>query len=268
VIKGRKMAILNEYITRIENQDATLTSIDLFYGLNDADADRLMQAFRNAPEIAKNITSIDLSNNQLTSINIPATLIALQWLELENNRLTAATKIALTAFGIIRPALEILIEENIPEQLTPAILDNHFKPMLEVNPDKAINYLKKIGAMHCLTSIPPELVRMLCKMEPPLEIVQANDSMTNFKNIFSMLPILHDGANPQLDILNAYKESRFKNLLNAAEKYYGSVIDSLNSVVNARRNASRNAASSNQPAKNADSSCDNESAKRMCHFSI
>jgi hypothetical protein len=237
---------------------------------NHADANMLMEALRNAPEIAKNIEIITIRYNyyQLTSINIPATFIVPQKLNLSSNQLIATTKIALTAFGIRRPALEILIEENIPEQLTPAILDNHFKPMLEVNPDEAINYLKKTGAMRWLSSLPPELVKMLCKMEPPLKIVQANDSMNNFKNIFSMLPILPDGANPQLDILNAYKESRFKNLLNATKKYYGSVIDSLNSVVNARRDASRNAASSNQATKNADSSCDNvptnKFAKRMC----
>jgi hypothetical protein len=286
VVKGRKMTALNEYITRIENQDTTLTSIDLINtGLNDADANRLMQALRNAPEIAKNIERIDLAHNQLTSIKIPATLIVLQglylnrnqltiinipvelttlrWLFLGNNQLTAATKLALSALSITRTELQMSIEENIPGQLTSAILDNHFKPMLEVNPDEAINYLKKIGAMHLLSHIPPELVRMLCKMEPPLEIVQANDSMNNFKNIFSMLPILPDDANPQLDILNAYKESRFKSLLDATEEYYGSVIDSLNSVVNARREASRNAVSSNQPTKNADSSCDNVSTNEF-----
>jgi hypothetical protein len=240
VIKGEKMTTLNEYITRIENQDTTLTDIELMdAGLNNADAERLMQALGNAPEIAKNIqtiaiecnqlTSIDipatftalehlllsgnqltsinipaslialkelhlynnqlttinipdtlialdrmslsrnqltsinipdtlialqllylhhnqltninipatlielveltLNNNQLTSINIPDTLIALQELNLQGNQLTAATKIALTAFGITRPALLILIEENIPEQLTPAILQEHFQTM-------------------------------------------------------------------------------------------------------------------------------------------
>jgi hypothetical protein len=81
----------------------------------------------NIPATLTALRTLFLGNNQLTSINIPATLIALETLGLENNQLTAATKIALIAFGIIRPALQILIEENIPEQLTPAILQEHFQ---------------------------------------------------------------------------------------------------------------------------------------------
>jgi Leucine-rich repeat (LRR) protein len=100
VIKGRKMATLNEYIERIEDHDTNLTWIELGCAmLSDADAERLMQALRNAPDIAKNIEIIDLYGNELTSINIPATLTALQELNLEGNQLTSinipATLIAL-----------------------------------------------------------------------------------------------------------------------------------------------------------------------------
>jgi hypothetical protein len=120
VIKGEKMTTLNEYIERIENQDATLTSISLIdTGLNNADAERLMQALRNAPEIAMNIERIELcGNNQLTSINIPATLIALQELGLSDNQLTSinipATLIALQELGLSRNQLTSI---NIPATL-------------------------------------------------------------------------------------------------------------------------------------------------------
>jgi hypothetical protein len=120
MIKGRKMATLNEYITCIENQDTTLTRISLSgTELNNTDANRLMEALRNAPKIAKNIKRIDLDNNELTHINIPAELIALQELYLEKNQLTSINiPVELIALQELHLDENRLTSINIPAKLT------------------------------------------------------------------------------------------------------------------------------------------------------
>jgi Leucine-rich repeat (LRR) protein len=114
------MTSLNEYITRIEKQDTTLTSIDLINtGLNDADAERLMQALHNNPAVAKNIKELYLDDNRLTSINIPATLIALGYLDLSRNLLTSINIPAtLTALYQLYLDNNQLTSLNIPATLT------------------------------------------------------------------------------------------------------------------------------------------------------
>jgi hypothetical protein len=231
VIKRRKMATLNEYIMRIEDQDTTLTSITLDRtGLNNADAERLMQALRNAPEIAKSITSIDLnsnqltsinipatlialqglhlSSNQLTSINIPATLIALQELDLQGNQLTAATKLALSALRAITHGLRIVMDANAPEQLTSEILQDHFETMRPVFLASAQSREFK-NALINATFIKSKSVKSRCKGARPIDLIsmvlnvivisfsaELDKNITMFKNAFAndeqQLNILHE----------------------------------------------------------------------------
>lgn len=83
------MAILDDYITRIDENDSSLEAIILSnLELYDADVERLMGALRNAPNVAKQILRIDLSNNKLRDIKVQAELTNLQELFLYNNELT------------------------------------------------------------------------------------------------------------------------------------------------------------------------------------
>jgi hypothetical protein len=163
------MTALNEYIKRIENQDATLTSIGLrSTELNTTDAERLMQALRNSPEIANHIRTLDLCDNQLTSIDIPATLIALQDLYLQGNQLTSidipATLIALQRLSINNNQLSSI---DIPATLTalyqlyldnnqltslniPATLTALRLMYLEYNQLTSINISAELIALHTL----------------------------------------------------------------------------------------------------------------------
>jgi hypothetical protein len=114
------MVTLNTYIEQIERNDTGLTYIDLGWsGLNDSDANRLMEALRNAPEVANNIETITLVSNQITSVNIPDTLIALQTLRLDANRLTNInipdTLIALERLSVNDN--QLLTSVNLPDTL-------------------------------------------------------------------------------------------------------------------------------------------------------
>ncbi len=180
---------------------------------------------------------LDLGSNQLKNINVQG-LTALTRLDLDNNPLTDATKIALNAWRIRRVALYLSYygQRRINTILTTEILDTHFKPMLRVNIDEALHYAKKIGALHLLSSLPVGIVRIISKMLCTPEIERAYASMANFQSIFSMLP---DGESPQSGILNAYKNTRFKALINVTERYYGGVFDSIDGIIIARREAVR-----------------------------
>jgi hypothetical protein len=114
------MATLKQYMARIATNDRDLTEIYLISrGLNNADASRLMEALSNAPDIANNITIINLSSNRLTQITIPAQLTALTELDLSDNQLTAINIPAqLTALELLRLDHNGLAIINIPAQLT------------------------------------------------------------------------------------------------------------------------------------------------------
>jgi Leucine-rich repeat (LRR) protein len=115
------MTSLNEYITRIQSNDTTLTEIDLTGArLNDADIEKLMCALDKAPAVAERIKELYLrNNNRLTRINIAATLTALQYLRLGNNQLTSINIPAtLTALQQLRLGNNQLTSINIPATLT------------------------------------------------------------------------------------------------------------------------------------------------------
>jgi hypothetical protein len=113
------MTTLNEYIARIENHDITLININLMNsGLNNDDANRLMNALRNAPEVAIRITDLNLGFNRLTCINLPAELIALRNLILSSNQLTSINiPSEFVALRLLDLDYNVLTSINLPSEL-------------------------------------------------------------------------------------------------------------------------------------------------------
>ncbi len=78
------------YIDRINADDPTLREINLAsLNLGDTYITELMAALTSNPNVAQRIVTLNLADNKLTSIIIPATLVALQWLRLNSNKLTS-----------------------------------------------------------------------------------------------------------------------------------------------------------------------------------
>jgi TPR repeat protein len=160
------MISLNDYIERIENNDFTLTEIDLdSRELNDDDAESLMQALFNNPEVAQGITILSLSDNQLTSINILATLTALQELGLGDNQLTdiaiPTTLRALTDLDLFENRLTIV---DIPQTLialkTLLLNDNRLTDITIPATLRALNHLRLSRNQLTRIDIPVELIAL------------------------------------------------------------------------------------------------------------
>ncbi len=179
-------------------------------------------------------------------------LVALQAFGLNSNQLTDASKIALNAEKAMRGGnIQIFYDNPIPlnTALTAEILNEHFRYMLQVNPNEAIGYLKNllktIGATQ-LVRMPAEHLTMLNKMLPTPEIARAQASMANFQSIFSRLAELNNDES-QLNTLNMYIDARFEPLVEATEGLYRTLFNSLKNVIRARGAKRDNPATLNQP---------------------
>lgn len=127
--------MLDHYIERIENNDASLTAIELLgCGRNDNDVNRLMQALSKNPNIAKNIVIIKLFKNNLTSVKISAALIALQELDLSYNNLTSLN-IPAELVGLKKLYLgnNQLINFNLPALANLQLIDLSFNRLTSFN---------------------------------------------------------------------------------------------------------------------------------------
>ncbi len=108
------------YINKINADDPTLRGIYLEdLGLGDTDIVALMMALTSKPNVAQRIIELHLDGNQLTLINIPATLVALKELHLSDNQLTSIkiseALVRLQSLGLDNNQLTSI---NIPATLT------------------------------------------------------------------------------------------------------------------------------------------------------
>jgi Leucine-rich repeat (LRR) protein len=214
---------LDEYISRIEQNDQDLCVIDLeSANLNNDDIERLMAKLTAAINVAPRIIKLCLNNNQLTSVNISAELTNLNELYLYDNHLTSINIPAeLTNLHLLDLNDNQLTSINIPVELanlTHLWLGNNQLISINIPAELTnLNALSLSGNQLISINIPAELTN--------LEMLWVDDNQLTSINIPAELTNLHLlGLNDnQLTSINIPSELTNLNVLILANNQLTSI---------------------------------------------
>jgi Leucine-rich repeat (LRR) protein len=183
---------LDEYISRIEQNDQDLCVIDLeSANLNNDDIERLMAKLTAAINVAPRIIKLCLNNNQLTSVNISAELTNLNELYLYDNHLTSINIPAeLTNLHLLDLNDNQLTSINIPVELanlTHLWLGNNQLISINIPAELTnLNALSLSGNQLISINIPAELtnLEMLWVDDNQLTSINIPAELTNLKELY------------------------------------------------------------------------------------
>ncbi len=191
-----------------------------------------------------------LYDTQLTVAPNLTELPALEQLIIMRCPLTAATKIALAAEGIMRINFALHFDHlSHDATLTPEILDTHFTAMLSANSKDAFNYFKNIDYKYLLSvrCLPIEVKVKISEYMPTPDKARARDSMANFLGIFGRLAALNNDGT-QYGVLNTYNDEAFEARVKKVETWYAGVLRSMQGIIDRRDTKIPKDAVLNQPA--------------------